>query len=419
MIQEVRRLGRPLIDLTGQKFGMLTVVSLAEDGHRKDGSIFKRWNCICDCGNSIVKAGASLITAAKKQNYIPSCGCHKFAASINGEQFGDLTVLEEVRENGNLSYKCKCVCGNEIIVSRTQLIKGLTTHCGCKKEQVRHPERIKDLTGQRFNHFTVLKLDDEVHRSKCGAVQIKWICQCDCGNIVSVNRQSLVDGRKKSCGCVGAAKRGVSLEEYRASFENKDKSNLGVFKDLTGQRFGKLVALHVDTSDSGAQKRATRWICQCDCGNTASVITSNLTNGHTRSCGCITSVGETAIMYYLTDHNITFKQQLTFPDCRDSHPLPFDFGIYKDNALVGIVEYDGLQHFEPVRFNGMTEERSRESYYTGLLHDEMKNAYCKEKSISLLRIKYTELDNIQSILDNYLRELGFGNESKKVGRNVA
>ena len=54
--------------------------------------------------------------------------------------------------------------------------------------------------------------------------------------------------------------------------------------DLTGQRFGKLVALE------RAPKRNdkyTRWICQCDCGNTTEVLDSLLKNGSTKSCGCL------------------------------------------------------------------------------------------------------------------------------------
>lgn len=54
-------------------------------------------------------------------------------------------------------------------------------------------------------------------------------------------------------------------------------------KDLTGQRFGKLIAL----SYVGNQK----WKCRCDCGNETIVFTSNLTRSHTISCGCARGTG--------------------------------------------------------------------------------------------------------------------------------
>lgn len=55
--------------------------------------------------------------------------------------------------------------------------------------------------------------------------------------------------------------------------------------DLTNQRFGKLIAIKCDEEKTRKSKRV-HWICKCDCGNTASVSTHNLRNGHTTSCGC-------------------------------------------------------------------------------------------------------------------------------------
>ena len=52
--------------------------------------------------------------------------------------------------------------------------------------------------------------------------------------------------------------------------------------DRTGQRFGKLVVLSRDTSNTNK----VYWLCQCDCGNTKSVESYKLKTGHTTSCGC-------------------------------------------------------------------------------------------------------------------------------------
>lgn len=53
--------------------------------------------------------------------------------------------------------------------------------------------------------------------------------------------------------------------------------------DLTGQRFGRLVALYTVPSNN----YRARWHCVCDCGNTKDVLQQNLVNGHARSCGCL------------------------------------------------------------------------------------------------------------------------------------
>lgn len=57
----------------------------------------------------------------------------------------------------------------------------------------------------------------------------------------------------------------------------------GQFLDLTGQRFGRLVAL----DRVGAVGSHSMWRCKCDCGNEVVSSVSNLRNGHTRSCGCL------------------------------------------------------------------------------------------------------------------------------------
>ena len=56
--------------------------------------------------------------------------------------------------------------------------------------------------------------------------------------------------------------------------------------DITGQRFGKLIALSKAPSHSGK----TYWLCQCDCGNQKEIQTSHLVGGKISSCGCLTKV---------------------------------------------------------------------------------------------------------------------------------
>ena len=55
--------------------------------------------------------------------------------------------------------------------------------------------------------------------------------------------------------------------------------------DLTGQRFGKLVALKKAPSRSGK----TYWLCQCDCGNQKEIQTNHLVEGSIQSCGCLSA----------------------------------------------------------------------------------------------------------------------------------
>ena len=60
---------------------------------------------------------------------------------------------------------------------------------------------------------------------------------------------------------------------------------MGAFVDLTGRKFGRLTVLRRDGTANGR----VAWLCKCDCGNEIAVLSTSLTSGNTRSCGCIHS----------------------------------------------------------------------------------------------------------------------------------
>ena len=115
----------------------------------------------------------------------------------------------------------------------------------------------KDLTGQRFGRLVVI--------SRVEGDSINWLCKCDCGEFVKVKYQNLIYSRTRSCGCL------------------KRDANANKFEDLTGQRFGRLVAV----ARCGAKRGSALWLCKCDCGNDCKVTHRELKTGDTRSCGCI------------------------------------------------------------------------------------------------------------------------------------
>lgn len=135
-------------DLTGMKFGRLTVVDRAEDKVSPSGHHSARWNCICECGNTTIAYASSLRCGGTV-----SCGCKNHekgvglhgAKDLTGMVFGRLTVLERaddhVQESGRrrVRWRCRCSCGNEAIVGTDSLTSGSTISCGCY-----HMERIQE-----------------------------------------------------------------------------------------------------------------------------------------------------------------------------------------------------------------------------------------------------------------------------------
>jgi len=116
---------------------------------------------------------------------------------------------------------------------------------------------------------------------------------------------------------------------------------------------------------------------------------------------CLIGWGEKQLNIILDKYNFPITPQLRFEDCRDKNTLPFDVATFMDNTKTTIriiCEYDGEQHFKPVRFGDMSQERAEEKFKITQYHDLLKNNYCLKKKIPLLRIPYWERLNIEEIL---------------------
>jgi len=145
------------------------------------------------------------------------------------------------------------------------------------------------------------------------------------------------------------------------------------------------------------------WICK-DCGHEWYTRINHRNN----DCGCpecLIKWGEKQLKVMLEKYNFPYIGQLRFKDCRDKLPLPFDVAVYKDELktqLKIILEYDGKQHSEPVKFGDISQERAEEIFKITQYHDTIKNNYCIDNGIPLLRIPYGERLNIEEILVDVL-----------------
>ena len=124
-----------------------------------------------------------------------------------------------------------------------------------------------DITGRRFTRLVAIHRDDSASDKHRRAV---WVCRCDCGSIVHVPYWSLVNGHKKSCGCLMHDKR-ITIND-----------------DLTGRKIGSLSVLR-PMNKAGLPKAKYRvyWLCRCDCRKKVIVSDKALRNGGVRSCGCV------------------------------------------------------------------------------------------------------------------------------------
>lgn len=134
-----------------------------------------------------------------------------------------------------------------------ELVNDLQSIVANEARRANRKGMVIDLTGQRFGKLTALEQVGIQHGFAL------WRCRCDCGNETKVTSSRLRHDGTSSCGC------------FRP------------FADITGQRFGRLVALE----PAGSKDHLKLWRCQCDCGNIATKAGKSLRSGATRSCGCL------------------------------------------------------------------------------------------------------------------------------------
>ena len=147
------------------------------------------WKCRCDCGNEKIVYGGHLETGHTK-----SCGCIRPPRiNLQDKIFERLTVIDW---QGNGKWKCKCACGNEVMVKTSNLTSGNTKSCGCLQKE-KSSSFVKDLTGKKFGKLTVIKRAPNNNFN-----HVCWECKCDCGSITIVDVNNLRRGTTNSCGCL-------------------------------------------------------------------------------------------------------------------------------------------------------------------------------------------------------------------------
>lgn len=263
-------------------------------------------------------------------------------------------------------------CGKHFISTIENVGRGDTKSCGCLNRQniAKFGQlNTKDLLNQRFGRLLVV---EKTNKRKDG--RIIWKCLCDCGNYTEVTSHNLLSGTTKSCGCLH--------QETGKYFK----------KDLTGQTFGYLKVIK-DTGKSYKYKKQSHsiWLCQCQRdGNYIEVRSDSLLNNRTISCGCCQgSYYSTKIQDILSQSKIKYTLEKTFPNCvnpKTNYYLRFDFYLPDYNCCI---EYDGEQHYKEVDFCSDTLQDRQ-------YRDNLKNQYCLQNNIRLIRIPYWDKTKINT-----------------------
>lgn len=218
-------LPKPVRDVTGQRFGRLTVIEKAETPKTVKDIYTKYWLCQCDCGESSVVSIYSLTNP----NGTTSCGCSRLKyGDLTGQRFERLVVLKEAQPNGKMFYKnekfwlCQCDCGNTKVFRQGVLTKrkGNTVSCGCAQTQ----SLPKDFTGDRYGSLTAIRRTDKKRNTL-----YYWEFRCDCGasenRIPSQVKQNEKNGFVPRCSSCNreAKKENTNLRTYSVYDTNVER----------------------------------------------------------------------------------------------------------------------------------------------------------------------------------------------------
>ena len=192
-----------ILDILGKRFGSLVATKVVSR-NAKEGVL---WECICDCGNTVVVSAGRLNSA---KNPTVSCGCSRRTKNIIGRKFGMLTVTSTSFDGARTKAKCVCDCGGDIEVRASQLLCGLVASCGCLRrrkgnnnpkwrQDMSHDDRLK----HRCRHYGWPELWDV--RKKVYE-RDDYRCSC-CGRRSSKGHPLTINAHHLESWCVNKDKR--------------------------------------------------------------------------------------------------------------------------------------------------------------------------------------------------------------------
>lgn len=306
----------------------------------------------------------------------------------SGEICGDYVVNKiDHKTKTRVYWEAQCVyCGRKRICRSDVFGNEERMKCPCQRTGNQNYQEEK-LIGNVYGQLTVIEMDEEsknhVFYPNSKNHKSKWICKCSCGKITTVSQTHLITGHTKTC---GSAK-----NHLYGKYVN----------DLTGNKYGLLQVIQRAENLIYNNESYVAWKCRCECGNVVTVAGTNLKNGTTKSCGCTNSIGEALILRYCLQNSLLYKRSARFEGCRDKYPLPFDFVFYNhENDPVLALEFDGIQHYIPQRWSKeISDSIMMNDFYQLQRRDKIKTDFCKNNHIPLIRIPYTQIKNISSLMD--------------------
>lgn len=315
-----------------------------------------------------------------KENKNITSGRYKYENFIKeledtNPHFNDFEVLNQDINAASDRVKCKCkVCSHEW---ETNAQKILTRKSGCPK-----CANVVRFTNEHFLEILKEKQIPVEPLEEYQGIDTKILCRCKkCGNEWKISPYKLNTGRR----CPICSRKEGKLKITKTHEEFVEEMRIA-------NPTVEIISKYINYNEK-VKCRCTEcsWIWEATPGNLLKY----------RGCPvCACSNGERRIHKFLKDNDIKYNPEYTFEDCFNDRKLRFDFYLPDYNMCI---EFDGEQHYRPVDFGTHDQVKVEKNFEALKLRDEIKNEYCKEHNISLLRIPYWDFTNIESILEDYFK----------------
>ena len=224
--------------------------------------------------------------------------------------------------------------------------------------------------GEKKNRLVIY---DRAPNTKSKKVRV--ICKCDCGKYTVINHQDFKEEKVKSCGCLSNEKKAERCKKSAVNYASIERNINPFYK-------------YIKPTNMRGSSNEIIWEIECrKCGkhyfDSPNQLISQKRNHGNNPCKCWRkySIGVQQIINILEKNNINYLLEKSFSTCISPKGklLFFDFYLPDYNILI---EYDGKQHYE-IAFNQGKEKLILQKEY-----DKIKNEWCKNNKITLIRIPY-------------------------------
>ena len=313
----------------------------------------------------------------EKQNRDKRVTTENILEHIKSEKNNNFELLEHYYKNGAAQIKVKhLACGNILDID----YQHFKTQIGCNICAEKQRRKSHTKTDEQFKKeiYEIHGNEIDVLNSYKGVLDLVTVKHNICGTTYLIRAHDLLKGNSSRCPkCAHdsrAEKKSMTTEEFIIKMQEKWGNEFEVLGEYKRSQI-KIKVRH-------------------QCGHEYKVVPASLLMGfgcprccHNNSKGC------RKIEDFLQDNNFDYITEFKIKECKHKLPLPFDFAILEKDKIKLLIEYDGQQHFEPIDFFG-----GEKAYLLTKQRDNIKNRYCNNNNIKLLRISYDNYDKINEML---------------------